>query len=99
MKLIRCTECGDPVALSKEWRNCYCGLSGGQYLRLGLDRAVVAGPCGLYGIGNRLFRGETVEAYPYDESNDKIVRLAINTGFLPERLAPRLPDYPVRVRT
>ena len=84
MKLIRCTDCGDPVALSRDWRNCHCGLSGGAYHRDG-HRAIVAGPCGLYGISNKLFYGLRVEAWPYDESNGRILRLVVNTGEFPAR--------------
>lgn len=84
MKLIRCTECGDAVALSRTWRNCDCGLSGGAYKR-DMDTALVAGPCGLYGIANGLFYGRRVEAWPYDESNGKIERIVVNPGRFPER--------------
>lgn len=77
MKLIRCNECGDPVALSKRWRDCHCGQSGGAYNADG-DRATIAGPCSLYGISNRLFLGQRVEAWPYQESNGKITRVESN---------------------
>lgn len=78
MKLIRCEECGDPVALSVKWRDCHCGLSGGAYHGDG-HRAVVSGPCRVYGISNRLFfLGERSEAWAYDESNGRVDRLKDN---------------------
>lgn len=86
VKLIRCEECGDPVALSRKWRNCDCGRSGGAYGPDG-DRAVIAGPCGLYGISNKIFLGVRADAWPYDETNGKIERLAKNRGCFPERAA------------
>lgn len=91
MKLIRCQECGQPLALLKRWANCDCGMSGGAYLADG-DRCMIAGPCALFGISNRLFFGMRAEAWPYDEATTtragkpKVVRLAVNPGALPERV-------------
>lgn len=79
MKLLRCTRCGDAVALSKRWRSCECGASGGVYDDDG-DRATIAGPCRLYGISNRLFLDLRAEAWPYDETNGKITRVETNVG-------------------
>lgn len=31
MKLIFCPECHDVVKLARDWRNCECRASGGQY--------------------------------------------------------------------
>jgi len=92
MKLIRCDDCGQPIALTYTWANCECGLSGGAYMPNG-DSCVVAGTCGLYGIDNRLFFGLRVEAFPYDETKTrrdgtpKVVRLEHNPGSFPERVA------------
>jgi hypothetical protein len=84
MKLIRCYHCDDPVALSVRWRSCTCGASGGVYREDG-DKAVVAGPCGLYGVSNLIFVGMRHEAWPYDEKRlcrfdglPKITRLTSN---------------------
>jgi hypothetical protein len=65
-------------------------MSGGAYLPDG-DRCMVAGPCSLYGISNRIFFGIRSEAWPYDETNltksgkPKVIRLAVNPGELSER--------------
>ena len=91
VKLIRCEECSTPIALTHSWLNCECGRSGGAYLPDG-DRCMVAGPCGLYGVSNRIFFGIRHEAWPYDESNvtkkglPKVLRLVVNPGVFPERL-------------
>lgn len=90
VKLIRCNECSIPIALTHRWLNCECGLSGGSYLPDG-DRCVIAGPCSLYGVSNRIFFGLRDEAWPYDEAKTtrsgqpKVLRLAGNPGVLPER--------------
>lgn len=91
MKLIRCNECSTPIALLHRWLNCECGRSGGAYLPDG-DRCVVAGPCSLYGVSNRIFFGVRHEAWPYDESQlsrggaAKVTRLVENPGVFPERV-------------
>jgi hypothetical protein len=91
VKLIRCNDCGQPIALSHDWQNCECGRSGGAYLADG-RRCFVAGPCSLYGIDNRLFYGMRVEAWPYQEPGQtrdgrrKVIRLVDNPGVYPERV-------------
>ena len=90
MKLIRCTQCSIPIALTRSWLNCECGKSGGAYLPDG-DCVVISGPCGLYGISNRIFFGMRGEAFPYNETTRtkngklKVMRLTDNPGCFPER--------------
>lgn len=81
--MILCNDCGDPVALSKRWRSCYCGRSGGAYKHDG-DHALVGGPCRVVGISNKVLYSRA-ECWPYDESNGKIERLAEN----PKRMTQR----------
>lgn len=55
MKLIRCKKCNDVVRLvHKEWRQCDCGKSGGQY-NDDLLSATVGGNCEVIGIRNDFF--------------------------------------------
>lgn len=55
MKLIRCKKCNDVVRLiHTEWRQCYCGKSGGQY-NDDLLSATVGGICEVIGIRNDFF--------------------------------------------
>jgi len=77
MKLIRCTRCGDNVALSLKWRSCDCRASGGAY-KEDLHAATVAGPCIVLGVENRVVREGRAQAWIYDESNGRIERLDQN---------------------
>lgn len=91
VKLIRCESCSTPIALLHRWLNCECEQSGGAYLPDG-DRCMVAGPCRLYGVSNKVFFGMRTEVWPYDEEaltkrgKPKVTRLAANPGVLPDRL-------------
>lgn len=56
MKLIRCNKCEDVVRLiEREWRNCDCGKSGGQYNE-DMISATIGGDCEVIGLRNDFFK-------------------------------------------
>jgi hypothetical protein len=80
VKLIRCENCNEVEGLSLRWKNCLCGDSGGAY-REDLRRVIVAGPCAVYGLSNKVFFAtERDEVWRYDESNGRVTRLEENPG-------------------
>lgn len=55
MKLIYCPICGDVARLiPSKWRQCECGLSGGQY-NADLMTATIGGSARVFGVGNPFF--------------------------------------------
>ena len=55
MKLVYCPVCGDVLRLIElEWRECYCGHSGGQYNK-DLMTATVGGRARVLGVANFFF--------------------------------------------
>jgi hypothetical protein len=85
VKLIRCWDCGMPLALTYSWLNCECGKAGGAYMPDG-RKAIVAGSAQLIGISNKVFYGIRAECWPYDETNGRITRLSENPGDFPDRV-------------
>jgi len=50
MKLIKCLDCGDMVALRPWFKECKCGSSAGFYLE---DKTIaVSGNCKILGVPN-----------------------------------------------
>ena len=68
MKLIRCNDCKDVVALRLEDRTCICGKSGGVYHEDQWN-VTVYGPCIVIGMDNFTFGFARQNRYdPNDES-------------------------------
>jgi hypothetical protein len=86
MKLLCCYECRDVLGLSRTWRNCDCGQTGGGVKPDG-DTILIAGPCFVIGLSNKL-RARAVrrgEAWLYDDTNGKVERMIENRGDWPSR--------------
>ena len=67
MKLLQCPICHDVHGLiSKEWRVCFCGASGGQYNADGMT-ATLGGAARVFGVGNPFFN----ELYLYLDTEGK----------------------------
>ncbi len=74
MKLIRCTNCGQVIALWSSPLSCECKQSGGHYRPDG-DHITIWGPCRVFGVNNILLYEQKTDAYPYPEDNGKVHRI------------------------
>jgi hypothetical protein len=80
MKLLYCEVCGDVVRLiSKHWRKCECGKSGGQYNKDDMTATISGLFARVFGIGNPFFLPE----YPAFKSSRSRIRFIRKFGYGP----------------
>lgn len=79
MKLFRCRECSDVLAVRSERRSCACGASSAEYMRDNA-RVSVDGPCDVLALSNRglanMLAGsfDSAALYLVKEPNNKVLR-------------------------
>lgn len=76
MKLIRCSDCGQVIALWHVPLNCECGAAGGKYNDDG-DTVTIWGKAWMFGVENRVLLGQQASAFPYPDGNGKVTRLEV----------------------